>query len=409
MNAEEILTEHPAARAVITGAAPRPARMAAAKGMLPLPQADLLEVLVCLANEAEDAELSASARETFAAQDSETLLTAISESEIAPNVLAFVAESEGFNPKIYESVLSNAKTPDQSVIRFAQKTADGSLLELLTVNQQRLIRNPALLDAILTNAARTTEAERRAKETRQEFFEKSRGAQQIVDELRARGDEAAAEFLEQAEFAANLSETESDRELTIEDAVLLAAHIEVPDAEIDDSWLGFEFIEEIYEETEEQRRALAEKIISESSLDGEIAPDRIQLIKRVMMMGIKDRVKLAIKGDREARTILIRDPNKVVAQAVLANPRITEQEVEKISAMRTVPDEVLRSIGTNRTWARNYPILHNLVRNPRCPLPTAMTILTRIQAKDLQGIANNRNVSEAVRKQAFRLLATRRG
>jgi hypothetical protein len=77
--------------------------------------------------------------------------------------------------------------------------------------------------------------------------------------------------------------------------------------------------------------------------------------------------------------------------------------------MRTVNDEVLRTIALNRTWARNYPIILNLARNPRTPIPTAINILPRIHTKDLQNISQNRNVSEAVRRQAFRLAATRAG
>jgi hypothetical protein len=116
-----------------------------------------------------------------------------------------------------------------------------------------------------------------------------------------------------------------------------------------------------------------------------------------------------MKGDREARSILIRDSNKVVAQAVIHNPRITDHEVENIAAMRTVSDEVLRVIALNRAWARSYPIILNLARNPRTPIPTAITILSRIHTKDLQHISQNRNVSEAVRRQAYRLAATRTG
>jgi hypothetical protein len=128
-----------------------------------------------------------------------------------------------------------------------------------------------------------------------------------------------------------------------------------------------------------------------------------------MFMNTKDRIKLAMKGDREARGILIRDSNKVVCSAVVKNPRITEQEIENIAAMRTVADEVLRIIALNRTWIRSYIIIHNLARNPRTPIPTAMNILPRIRTKDLQQLAQNRNVSEAVRRQAYRLGQTRAG
>ena len=137
--------------------------------------------------------------------------------------------------------------------------------------------------------------------------------------------------------------------------------------------------------------------------DGEISPERISLIRRIMFMTVKDRMKLAMKGDREARGILIRDSNKVVATGVIHNPRITDHEVENIAAMRQVADEVLRLIGNNRAWARLYPIIHNLARNPRTPMATSMQILTRIRSKDLKALSQNRNVSEAVRRQAYRL------
>jgi hypothetical protein len=128
-----------------------------------------------------------------------------------------------------------------------------------------------------------------------------------------------------------------------------------------------------------------------------------------MFMNTKDRMKLAMKGDREARGILIRDSNKIVCSAVVKNPRITEQEVENIAAMRTVADEVLRLIAMNRTWARSYTIIHNLAKNSRTPIPTVMNLLPRIRTKDLQSLSQNRNVSEAVRRQAYRLQQTRSG
>jgi hypothetical protein len=198
--------------------------------------------------------------------------------------------------------------------------------------------------------------------------------------------------------------------LTIDDAWLIAQHIEVSDVEIDDSWLALERLEELLEESYEQRLANAERVIADARNEGkELLPERISLIRHVMMMTVRDRVKLGLKGDREARAILIRDSNRVVAAAVIHNPRVTDQEVENIAAMRTVSDEVLRIIAMNRAWARSYPIILNLARNPRTPVPTAINILPRIYTKDLQHISQNRNVSEAVRRQAQRLAATRSG
>ncbi len=399
-----VTSTNPIVQAIVAGTAPQAARMAAARGMLPLAQGDLLEALVAL-RESDNAEIAAAAAATLGEQDAESLLTVAQTQETAPAVLGFLATRADLGRAVHEAVTLHQNTPDEAIALLAGMTNDGALLELIIVNQQRLIRAPAIIEAIISNPARTPEAERRARETRREFFDKERGAQQVAEELRARGQEAAAEFIEAAE-----SIGAAGVELSIDDAWILASHIEVSDADIDDSWLQFDLIEELYDETPEQRAANVERIISEVKLEGmDLPPERISLIRRVMLMTVKDRVKLGIKGDREARTILIRDPNKIVASAVIHNPRITEHEVEAISAMRTVSDEVLRLIALNRAWARSYPIICNLARNPRTPIATAITVLPRIRAKDLESISQNRNVSEAVRRQAFRLAKTRAG
>ena len=407
MPANEITSANPVVKAVIEGTAPRPARLAAARGALPLPQADLLEILVALASDADE-ELSVSARETLKEQAAaaDTLIETFSSTLIAPSVLAYFAEAENIPVALKEAVLTNQNTPDEAVVKFARNTRDGSLLELVTLNQQRLIRSPQIIEAVINNPFRTAEAERRAQETKREFFQKERGAQQIANELRAQGKEAAAEFIEQAEFAANLEASQ----MSVDDALLIAKHIEIPDAETDDSWLSLDMIEEIFEETEEQRAAIVNKILGELKAENDdISSERISMISRIMRMSMKDRVKLAMKGDREARNILIRDPNRVVCQAVIQNPRITEQEVEKIAAMRTVPEDVLRQIAINRQWSRVYSIIHNLARNPRTPIANVMGILVRLQLRDLLALSKNRNVPDSVRRQALRLASTRKG
>ncbi|HEV8137438.1 MAG TPA: hypothetical protein VGP85_22365 [Pyrinomonadaceae bacterium] len=399
----EITSTNPVVKAIIEGTAPQPARVAAARGLLPLPQNDLLELLVALVD-SEDSEISSAATETLAAEDSANFLIAAKADDTAPSVLSYLATQLAEDREIHEALILNNKTPDQALALVAAKTGEGSLLELLAVNQQRLVRSPEIIEAILSNTARTSEAERRALETRREFFEKERGARQIADELRARGKDAAAEFFESAEL------NTPDGPLTLDDAWIIAQHIEVSDADIDDTWLPAERYDELVPETAAEVSANVHRVIENEKLErGEVSAERISLIRRIMFMTTRDRMKLAMKGDREARSILIRDANKVVSSAVINNPRITDHEVENISAMRTVADEVLRLIALNRAWARSYPIIHNLARNPRTPIPTAMNILPRIRTKDLHNLIQNRNVSEAVRRQAQRLTSTRSG
>jgi len=394
--ASETTSTNPVVKSIISGNAPATARSAAARGLLPLPQADLIEVLVHLTVD-DDPAVAHAAQETLASQPEADLLQVARTENAAPSVLGYLATLATANGDVHDAVVSNANTPDEAIALLARMTSNPSLIELITLNQQRLIRAPEIIDAVLQNPARSTDAERRVKETRREFFEKERGARQIAQELRARGNTAAAEFFESADLSI------AGGQMSIDDAWAIAQHIEVSDIDIDDSWLAREFIEEVLVETPEQIAANAQAVINAERQEGDVSQERISLIRRIMFMTVKDRVKLALKGDREARGILIRDSNKVVATGVIHNPRTSDKEIESIAAMRTVCDEVLRLIGMNRAWARSYPIIHNLCRNPRTPLATAIHVLPRIRTKDLKSISLNRNVSEAVRRQAYRL------
>ncbi len=404
-----VSSENSVVRSIADGSAPKAAQIAASRGMLPLPQIDLIEALVILAR-SEDQEIAQNAEKTLKSQGKDQLKDIIASPNAAPSVLDYMAQQDTLSGDIYQLVIANPKTPRQSIVEFAKRTRNGDLLEVVSLNQQLLISTPELIDAIISNSNHTSEALRRASEIKKEFFEKERGAKQIADELRAQGKEAAAEFIEDSEFSASLSDDPDASDLSIADAVLLAEYMEVPDDEIDDSWLSLEYIEEIYEETQEERDAIVDKILGEMRLDDEnISNERISVLNRIMRMGVKDRMKAAMKGNREVRNILVRDPNRIIAQAVIQNPKITDQEVEKISTMKTVPEDVLRKIAKDRKWARNYLIIHNLAKNPRTPIGNVMNILTRLQMRDLIAINKNRNVPDAVRRQANRLATARAG
>lgn len=401
----EVVSTNPVVVSLIEGKAPRPAQVAAARGVLPLPEADLIEVLVTFAT-SDDSELSEYASTTLRTQDDTVLANVLGSDAVPLSALTYFAETPDVSEKAQELVVQNPRTPASSIAVLAQATKSSHVLDLLSINQQLLIQAPAVLDAILKNPVRTSEADRRASETRKEFFEKERGTQQIASELRAQGKEAAAEFIENSEFGKDLDGMGMD----VDDALFLASLIESPDSDVDDSWMGLEYIEEFFEETEADRQAIVDKILGEMKYEGvDLPSERISILNRIMKMGMKDRVKLAMKGDREARNILIRDPNRIVAGAVVANPRITEQEIEKIAAMRSVPEDILRKIASDRQWARSYVIVHNLARNPRTPVANAMNILSRLQLRDLAALSKNKNISDAVRRQALRLSQARTG
>jgi hypothetical protein len=119
---------------------------------------------------------------------------------------------------------------------------------------------------------------------------------------------------------------------------------------------------------------------------------------------ISDRLKLAMKGTREQRAQLIRDSNKIVATAVLSSPKLTEAEVEAFVKMGNVSEDVLRIIGTNRSWLKNYGVVLGLARNPKTPPALSMQMMHRLTEKDVKMLTIDRNVPEALRLAARRMM-----
>lgn len=119
--------------------------------------------------------------------------------------------------------------------------------------------------------------------------------------------------------------------------------------------------------------------------------------KLLSLMTVLERMKLAMRGTREQRAALVRDPNKLVATAVLSSPKVSESEIEAFAKMTTVSEEVLRIIGTNRVWTRNYGVVLGLARNPKTPTGIALQFVQRLNERDMKQISSDRNVPEPVR------------
>jgi hypothetical protein len=129
------------------------------------------------------------------------------------------------------------------------------------------------------------------------------------------------------------------------------------------------------------------------------------LAQRLAKMGFSARLKAALKGSREMRAILIRDANKMISAAVLSSPRVNEQEIESYARMANVSDDVLRIIGSNRAWTKNYGIVVGLTRNPKTPVAISMNLMPRLTDRDLQKLSIDRNVPEPLRMAARRRVA----
>lgn len=132
------------------------------------------------------------------------------------------------------------------------------------------------------------------------------------------------------------------------------------------------------------------------------------LATRISRLGISEKIKMALKGSRELRNVLLKDSNKMVMMSVLANPKISETEIELLSRSRSVHDDALRAIAKNREWTKNYAIISGLVGNPKTPIGISMKFMAYIKIKDLQLLAKNKNVPENVRSHAKRLISQKK-
>jgi hypothetical protein len=126
--------------------------------------------------------------------------------------------------------------------------------------------------------------------------------------------------------------------------------------------------------------------------------------KNLASLPIGVRMKLAMKGTREQRSQLIRDPNKIISTAVLSSPKLTEAEVEAFTKMGNVSEDVLRIISMNRSWTKSYTVVLGLTKNPKTPPAISMQMMNRLTEKDVKMLSVDRNVPEALRLAARRLM-----
>ena len=169
--------------------------------------------------------------------------------------------------------------------------------------------------------------------------------------------------------------------------------------------------------TLEQKNQLGE-LLSDAMPDMEALADaladaepdnerRKTLLQQISTMTVSQRVKFAMKGGSEARRTLIRDNNKVVQRAVLQSPRLTDQEVEAFASMTNLTDEILRLIGKNRNFRKNYNVVRNLLNNGKAPLDCSLGLLPMLNPPDLKKLGMNKNIPETLRATAVKLMRQR--
>ena len=145
---------------------------------------------------------------------------------------------------------------------------------------------------------------------------------------------------------------------------------------------------------------------AEPAPPGEAEQRREATIQRLSRLNPTQKVKVAMRGTREERAVLIRDPAKLVALAVLSSPKLTEQEVEGFAKMPAISEDALRVIGTSRAWIKNYPVVQGLVFNPKTPVAISLGMVNRLVDRDIRTLSTDRNVPEPLRIAARKMMQT---
>ena len=342
------LTLSPQAERYARRDAPREVRLMAARGALPLPPTELATVLFALMHD-PDAEIKALARDALEALP-DGLMDTVLAGDVHPAILSHLAHASRENEKRCETIALNAATDDPT-IAFLAGLPFKRVVDIVSNNQQRMLRAPEIVEALGDNPL----TGRAVIDRILSFL----GMEETRDEPAADGGEIS----------------ESDAE-----AALRAV-------------LG------------EDMGKFAKALVDEAGLS---RTDAANLYALISQMSVFQRIKLARLGNKEARGLLVRDRNRVVAVAAISSPKITENEVAVYAQSRNVCDEVLRLISNSRHWTRNYKVKIALACNPKTPTPVAMKFVNLLHDHDLRALVKSKDVPTAVSTHARRLL-TRKG
>ncbi len=333
------------------GRVPRDLRLMAAQGALPLGPIDLADLLEFLLHDV-DQEIRDSASASLAALPADVMLALARDRSSLPGLLSWILTHRE-EREVQEAVLQNTTLPDEAIEARAS-TLPEELAELVVINQVRLLRRTSLLEALEQNQGLSKDQRRRLRELRESFH------------IGEQPPEAAAAPAAAAPAPPPAEEPEEEE----------------PPPPANDA------------------EAVARYLGAEERQDNE----KVSAVTRLYRQNTAQKMISALKGTREDRAILVRDPNRLVSSAVLGSPKLTDVEIESFAGMKSLSDEVLRRIGNHKEWTKRYGVIANLVKNPRTPLGISIGLVSRLNPRDIKGLAVDRNVPEVIRKQAQKFL-----
>ena len=381
--------------------------MSAARGALPVPSEEMVEILVFLAE--HNKIFSQQAKLTLANWDEASSKAVASNPKSPKEVLEYWLSSKNIRPTLFPFLIENQSVSFTKLAELAAALKGEWIDAMLASTRVRSSR------AVLLELASNKELDPAQVAKVQELLTGKSAAIETVAQpatavkLQVPENEAAV-----VPATAALQDSEAaDPEVETAVITFLTEHAAEIAAEGDKP---FQPIGGIYDPStaEEPVKAVAAAATAAPAQPAPhtFAPKKIanpqdeqrgSVLQKISRLDIKGRIQLAMKGNKEERSILVRDGTKIVALAVLDSPKITDGEVERFAGQKNVLEALLRAIPMKRRFAKNYAVVRNLVSNPRTPLDTSLGLMKNLLVADLKNLSGNKEVADTIRKLALRL------
>jgi hypothetical protein len=377
----------------------------AALGSLPISTAETLEVLVYLTN---NSLFGQDARMTLARWEAQSAMDVLSKETTAPDVLLYFWQEQNRRPGLMPTLIENPAIPENLLMELAGDGSREIVKMLLASARARAL--PSVVEALSGNEYVTpAEAGALRSSSIAKPLEQEGTSQELVD---------AAEMTPEVEAAHRAFEQEHASEIAAEEGkpFELVKEDETPPEIVS---AGPEEAAPAEPNAAPQETAAASApgpaaaVSPQDSDEFEVNEQkRLTVLQRVSKLNVGKRIQLGFIGSKEERALLIRDTARLVQNAVLNSPKLSDAEAESFAGSKNLQENVFREIARQRRFLKLYPVVRNLVNNPRCPLDVSLTLVKTLMVYDLKSLRHNKNVPDTIRKVAAKLYnekATRGG
>jgi hypothetical protein len=371
----------------------------AARGALPLPADETLEVLVYMA---QHPLFGQDARMTLAGWDVQAALDVLRKDTATPEVLLYYWQPENRRPVLMPTLIENHAIPESLLMELAD-TASRETVKMLLASA-RVRSAPGVVEALLENANLNPEEAQELQRGNSEPETVSQ-PQETLEEFEVVPDPESAAALEafQREHAAAIAAEEGKPFELVKDEEPAAASTEDAASTGD---VGEPQGTVAATTNQAAQAAPTSGVLLENPDDFDVAEKKkLTVLQRVSKLNVGQRIKLGFIGGKEERALLIRDTARLVQNAVLSSPKLTDAEAESFAASKNLQENVFREIARQRRFLKLYPVVRNLANNPRCPLDISLTLVRTLHVYDLKSLRHNKNVPDTIRKVAAKLYA----